>query len=175
MLTEPLVVTLLVTDALEKLEVPYFIGGSLATAMHGVVRATMGVDLVADIEMEHVEPFIQALGSAFYADAVTMREAIQRKSSFNVIHRETMFKVDIFVPAGRPFDRSQFERRVLETVAEYPKRTAYFASPEDNVLASLEWYRMGGEISDRQWQDIVYVLKVQGERLDAAGVADAVG
>jgi len=57
MLTDPIVVTLLVVEALEALGVPYFIGGSLASATYGVVRATMDVDLVADLRMDHVNPF----------------------------------------------------------------------------------------------------------------------
>jgi hypothetical protein len=91
-----------VTDALETLGVPYVIGGSLASAVHGVVRATMDADLVADLRPEHTEPLARALGDAFYVDVEAIRDAIHRRSSFNVIHLETMFKVDIFVPR-RPF------------------------------------------------------------------------
>ena len=166
MLTEPLAVTLLVIDALESLRVPYFIGGSLASAVHGVVRATMDVDIVADLRLEHVEPLVRILGDAFYADAEMMRAAVRRRRSFNLIHLETMFKVDVFVRKERPFDQAQFERRVLQTMTTDPERTAYVASAEDTILAKLEWYRMGGQTSDRQWRDVQDVLKVQEARLD---------
>ena len=166
MLTEPLEVTLLVVAALNTTEIPYFVGGSMATAFHGIARSTMDVDIVADMREDQTEPFVEALGTAFYADAAMMQDAIRRQSSFNVIHLKTMFKVDIFVRKRRAFDQAQFARRVLRPFSESPLQSAYVASPEDNILAKLEWYRLGGEVSDRQWQDIVNVVDIQGDRLD---------
>jgi len=166
MLPEPIAVTLQVADALEALGVPYFIGGSLASAIHGISRATMDVDIVADLQGEQVEPFIQLLADAFFIDDESLRQAVHEHGSCNFIHRETMFKVDIFIRKTRAFDQSQLDRRERQPLANEPERFAYVASAEDMILAKLEWYRMGGEVSDRQWRDIQNILKVQGDLLD---------
>ena len=168
MLPEQIAVTMLVSDALETLGVQYVIGGSFASALHGVMRATMDADLMADLREEDIAPLVQMLGEGFYADAEMMREAIVQHSSFHLIHLDTMFKVDEFVARPRDFDRTQLARRQLHLLSEDPERWAYVASAEDTILAKLEWYRLGGEGSDRQWRDALGVLKVQGLRLDLA-------
>lgn len=166
MLTEPLAVMILVIDAFDNLGVQYLIGGSLASALHGTARSTLDIDLVADLHSEQVMPLVEALQKDFYIDDRMITDAIQRQSSFNLIHLATLFKVDVFIPKHRPFEQVQFQRRQLQLVANDPERKAYVTTPEDIILAKLEWYRLGGEVSDHQWSDIQGVLKVQAGRLD---------
>ena len=166
MQNEPIEVTLKVTGILERLDVPYLIGGSLASTLYGMVRTTQDSDIVAEMKLEHLQPFTAALQDEFYVDDEMVVEAVQHNSSFSIIHRETMFKVDVFVPRPRPFLQSQLARAQRQSFTFDSEMSARFASPEDTILSKLEWYRMGGEVSDRQWRDILGVIKTRAGELD---------
>jgi len=156
-----------VVEALENLGVNYHIGGSVASSIYGIIRATIDADLVANLELKHVRPLVKLLEADYYIDEDSVRDAVKRRGSFNAIYLDTMLKVDVFIPKSRLFDQEELRRIQLQPLIE-GYRPFYVASPEGTILNKLEWYRMGGEVSDRQWNDILGVLKVQGANLDMA-------
>lgn len=135
---EPILVTHLVVQVLEDLDIPYLLGGSLASSFHGLTRSTLDADIVAAMQPEQVKPFTEILGPDFYADESVIVSAIQRQSSFNLIHKNTMFKVDVFIPKQRPFDLKRMERRSYQRLSETPEIAVFVSSAEDTILAKLE-------------------------------------
>lgn len=153
-------------DLFDALGVEHYIGGSMASSVHGVARTTLDVDVVAALRREHVDRLVRDLGERYYVDAAQIDGAIEQRRAFNLIHFDTMYKVDVFVMRDRPFDDAARRRTVRRPLAEEGSRTFAIASPEDTILYKLEWYRAGDEASERQWSDVVGVMRVQRDRLD---------
>lgn len=138
----------------------------MASSTQGLPRASADVDFVADLMPHHVGPWITALGPDFEVDDEMLREAIEHRRTLNIFDMRSAMKVDIFVAGFDSWDREQLKRARSEAISRQPGSTVVLPTPEDTVLAKLSWYRKGGEASDRQWADILGVLKVQGGRLD---------
>jgi hypothetical protein len=156
-----------VARAFQRLGVAYHVGGSVASSTHGVARSTLDVDLVAELRPEHAAPLVEELSPSYYVDGDSIRSAIAEAGSFNVVHLATMVKIDVFVPAGRPFDREvQRRARPQPFSAESGAPVFPVKSAEDILLAKLEWFGAGGGTSDRQWNDVVGIVRAQGEKLD---------
>jgi hypothetical protein len=166
MQNEPIEVTLRVTAVLEELGIPYLIGGSLASTLHGMIRTTQDSDIITEMRPQHIQPFVSSLQNEFFIDEEMIAHAIQQNASFNILHRDTMFKVDVFIPSPRPFQTSQLARAQRQAFELEKEMSAKFASAEDTILSKLEWYRLGGEASERQWRDILGILKTRAGELD---------
>jgi hypothetical protein len=144
--------------ALETLRIPYLIGGSLASATHGVLRSTLDVDILAAMAVTHADALCAALGESWYADAEEIRRAIGAGRAFNLIHVLSVRKFDIF-PAVSDFHFSELRRATRLEVEAFGERTLCpVATAEDVLLAKLRWYQAGGGVSERQWSDITGIL-----------------
>lgn len=164
-LAEPIAVTLEFTAGLDELGLPYVVGGSVASSLHGVPRATNDIDLVVVLSGTDVDAFVARFEHAFYVDRDMILDAIKRRASFNVIHLATMYKVDIFVADQSKLTHEELSRRIAVELGK-PPRKVWICSAEDIILQKLSWYEQGQRVSDRQWGDLQGVLKVQQYRLD---------
>lgn len=156
-----------VVESFDELQVRYYIAGSIASTAYSLPRTTNDVDVVALLQAQQVDTFVQRLEPDYYVERSSILEAIARHGSFNMTHQATGINIDVFIPGSRPFDREQFARarsQVLPGVG----RNVMLASPEDVLLNKLAWYELGNGASDVQWRDVQSILRVQGEALDFA-------
>ena len=130
-----------VIECFDKLTIAYYIGGSIASSAYGMARATVDVDLVARIEMSQVDRLVRSLEANYYISAEMIEDAIQRRVSFDLVHLETMIKIDVFVAKKQPYDSEAFARRRPDTLDEESSRKFDLASPEDVVLGKLQRYQ----------------------------------
>ena len=154
------------TDILEQLGILYAIGGSMASSIYGVVRFTQDADITVEPFENRADQFYQLLRHRYYISREAMNAALIQRGSFNVIHIESAFKIDIFVRKDTAFEQQLILRRKLLRFSDSIGKNFAVVSPEDIVLLKLRWYRDGGQTSQRQWQDVLEILAVQKKNLD---------
>ena len=145
----------------DDLKIAYYIGGSVASSVYGLPRTTLDADLVTDLKIYHIKTLSEKLSNDYYVDEKMITEALKQRSSFNLIHLESMTKVDVFI-----LKENEFGRKVAKYLDESNSQQIFLCSPEDIILNKLQWYKEGNKISERQWLDLLGVIKVQGDLLD---------
>jgi hypothetical protein len=154
---------------LDRLGIPYALGGSMASSLHGVPRATQDSDITVAPFPEKVQELTRAFGTDYYVSEQAVHEAHQRRCSFNVINTRTGFKADIFVCADDGgFEEMALSRRLAVCLPDLPDEPVFALTPEDIILHKLRWYRLGDETSEQQWEDILGVARTQAGKLDDA-------
>ncbi len=158
-----------IVETLERLEIPYLVTGSVAAMAYGEPRLTNDIDIVAAIEEKHVAGLVAAFPPAeFYFDEETAREAVRRRTQFNIIHPSSGLKVDIIVRKDTPFDRSRFGR--IRRIKPSERYSASFAAPEDIIIMKMRYYLDGG--SEKHLRDIAGILQVSRDEVDVSYIAD---
>jgi hypothetical protein len=162
----PLTVLSHVTAILDQQNIPYVLVGSFASSIHGMYRSTADIDILADVHPEQIRPLFDVLQNSFYVDEHAISDAVAQGRSFNAIHFDSVFKVDIFVAKSNDFALSQLNRRQLRKISPEKDEAVYVATAEDTILAKLRWYRAGHETSNTQWNDVLGVLGTSRNSLD---------
>lgn len=149
--------------ALENLHLRYFITGSIVTIFYGDPRFTNDIDVVVDLPEKDVPEFCRQFPEdEFYLSEDAVRDALARRSQFNIIHPRSGLKIDVMIPSRSEFNASRFARaRRVQAGADWD---ALLATPEDAIIKKLEYYREGG--SDKHLRDIAGVLKTSGSEID---------
>jgi hypothetical protein len=158
-------VALRVGGAIEATGGAYFVGGSVASSLQGEPRATNDIDIVLELPLGRIGELVTRLGVDFEIDVDMLRDALLHGRSCNIFYLPRVMKIDLFAVGPSAFDEAEFSRRRPVVVGDQGE-TLVIKSPEDTVVRKLLWYRQGGEVSERQWRDVVEVLRVSGPGMD---------
>jgi hypothetical protein len=159
-------------EVFDNLGIAYAIGGSMASSTYGAMRFTQDADIAVEPFSRVADKFYDAVKDEFYISEGAMREALASRRSFNVIHFETSFKIDIFVLGPGEFEQRLLGRRRTARLSDASGKELAVVSPEDIILLKLRWFRETGGTSVHQWDDVLGVLAVQGQALNFQYLTD---
>ncbi len=165
----------IIIGILEKLELRYFVTGSVAAMYYGEPRFTNDIDVVIDLPERRIPELLASFPAGeFYLSEEALRRAVKGQGMCNVIHVPSSLKIDVMIAADTLFNRSRFER--AKRVQPDEDLDALFTSAEDVILKKMDFFREGG--SEKHLRDITGILMVSGDQLDhdyIEGWADQMG
>ena len=152
-----------VIQILDAGKIEYMLTGSYVSSLQGQPRSTHDIDIIVAIKKTQVSRFAKSFPSPdFYLDEESIIEAIEKKDMFSLIETGGGNKIDFWLLTDSPFDQSRFSRRYIE---EFMGQKIYVSSPEDTILAKLNWSKLSGG-SQKQFLDALSVYEVQSGKLD---------
>ncbi|HYY56298.1 MAG TPA: nucleotidyl transferase AbiEii/AbiGii toxin family protein [Pyrinomonadaceae bacterium] len=118
--------------------IDYMLTGSMAMNYYAQPRMTRDIDLVVALDSKGVEIITELFSPDYYVAREAIINALARESVFNLIHQETVIKVDCIVRKSSDYRRLEFERRRAVKVQDF---TVWVTSKEDLIISKLDWAR----------------------------------
>jgi len=145
-----------VTERLERASIPFMLTGSMAMNYYAVPRMTRDIDIVIDLALTAADRFAAAFSPDYLASADVVREAISHESMFNLIHIESVIKIDFVIRKASDYRRAEFDRRRRIKISGFE---TWIVSLEDLILSKLVWAR--DSRSQLQLGDVTNLLLVK--------------
>lgn len=161
---DPLAVACIIGRQLEALGIRYVVGGSVASSFLGEPRSTLDLDIMIERNRDKVRELVAILRESCYVDEEAALQAVEQERSFNAIHLASAMKIDFFIAEAAPFADEALECRRLVDIPGVGALHMY--ATEDLVVRKLSWFRLGGEVSERQWRDVVSLLRINAAEID---------
>lgn len=146
---------------LDDCSVAYMISGSIGSSYHGQPRATKDIDIVIAPTEKQLLDFVESLGTDYYINLVSVRDAFANRSMFNIIDNLSGWKADFILRKNREFSREEFERKRHVQIAGID---VWITSPEDMILSKLEWSK--NRQSEQQFHDALGIAVIQWDHLN---------
>ena len=125
-----------ISQRFEQARIPYMLTGSMAMNYYAQPRMTRDIDIVIAITPEDVGRISALFRPDYYVNEQNIRESLDHQSIFNLIHQESVIKVDCIIRKSSEYRRIEFERRQKISIVDF---TTFIVSKEDLIISKLAW------------------------------------